>query len=161
MEEMNDSAFATRDYHPTDAATLAGIYRDAILDTASSVYSAAQCAAWAAAADDSATWANRLQEAWVRVACDAEGKIAGFGGILVPGHIDLLFTAPDCNRRGVASLLLTDLLDLAAAMGAKKITVDASEPARGFFEKHGFKLLGSGEQSYGEQHLACHQLVRG
>jgi len=60
----------------------------------------------------------------------------------------------------LASLILADLLDLAAAMGAKKITVDASETARGFFEKHGFKLLGSGEQSHGEQRLACHHLVR-
>ncbi len=160
MDEMNDSAFATRDYRPTDAAALAGIYRDAILGTAGSVYSAAQCAAWAAAADDSTVWEKRLQEAWVRVACDADDGIVGFGGILVPGHIDLLFTTPGCNRRGVASLILADLLDLAAAMGAKKITVDASEPARGFFEKHGFKLLGSSEQSHGEQCLICHHLVR-
>lgn len=152
---------STRDYQPADAATLADVYRAAILQTACAAYSAEQCAAWAASIDDAAAWASRLQDAWVRVAVDDEGEIAGFGAIVMPGHIDLLFTAPEFNRQGVASLVLEDLLSLAAAMGTKKITTTASELSRPFFEKHGFRLVESAAHERCGQSLTCHSLVRG
>lgn len=151
---------STRDYRPADAPALAAIYRAAILETARTVYTPEQCAAWAAAADDAAAWATRLQENWVRVAEDREGHIAGFGGIQMPGLIDLLFTAPAFARRGVATLVLADLLELAAAMGAKQVEATASELSKPFFEKHGFRLVESDEHERGSQHLRCHRLLR-
>lgn len=154
------SPFPTRDYRPADAPALAAIYRAAILETARIAYTPEQCAAWAAAADDEAAWAARLQDNWVRVATDGEGRIAGFGGILVPGRIDLLFTAPAFSRQGVASLILADLLELGAAMGARHIEATASELARPFFERHGFRLLESGEHERAGQRLRCHQMMR-
>ena len=160
-EPNNFGSFSTRDYRPTDAPALAAVYRAAICETAASAYSAEQCAGWAASADDATAWAQRLQDNWVRVAVDEDEEIIGFGGILMPGHIDLLFTAPDANRQGVASLILEDLLELAAAMGAKQITTDASNISKPFFEKHGFKLVESGEHCRCGQSLTCHRLVKG
>lgn len=158
-------SFSSRDYRPTDAPALAAVYRAAILETGREAYSAEQCAAWAASADDATAWAARLQDNWVRVAVaedeNGDEEIIGFGGILMPGHIDLLFTAPDAGRQGVASLILEDLLELAGAMRTKKITTSASELARPFFEKHGFKLVESGEHALGGQRLICHQMVKG
>lgn len=155
-------SFSSRDYRPTDAPALAAVYRAAILETGCEAYSAEQCAAWAASADDAAAWAARLQDNWVRVAVDdADEEIIGFGGILMPGHIDLLFTTPDTNRQGVASLILEDLLELAGAMRTKKITATASELARPFFEKHGFKLVESVAHELGGQSLICHKMVMG
>ena len=158
-------SFSTRDYRPADAPALAAIYRAAILETGASAYSAEQCAAWAATADNATAWAQRLQDNWVRVAVTGEEnedeEIVGFGGILMPGHIDLLFTAPEANRQGVAGLILEDLLELAAAMGTKKITTDASKLSKPFFEKHGFKLVESGEHERCGQSLTCYRLVKG
>ena len=51
---------STRDYLPEDAPLLAALFRAAILDAGSTAYSAAQCAAWAARADDAQAWAQRL-----------------------------------------------------------------------------------------------------
>lgn len=158
--DIRPHEISTRDYQPADAPALAAIYRAAILQTGRVAYNAEQCAAWAASIDDTEIWARRLQDAWVRVAVDDEGKIAGFGAIAMPGHIDLLFTAPEFNRQGVASLVFGDLLELAAAMGAKKITTTASEISKPFFEKHGFRLLESSLHERAGQHLACHSLVR-
>ncbi|MDP5238885.1 GNAT family N-acetyltransferase [Uliginosibacterium sp. 31-16] len=152
---------STRDYRPTDAPALAAVYRAAILETGASAYTAEQCAAWAATADDAAAWAQRLQDNWVRVAEDETGEILGFGGILMPGTIDLLFVAPEANRQGVGSLILDDLLELAAAMGAKQVRAIASNLSKPFFEKHGFKLVESGEHERCGQSLACHLLVKG
>lgn len=151
---------STRDYLPEDAPLLAALFRAAILDAGSTAYSAAQCAAWAARADDAQAWAQRLQENWVRVAVDDEGEIAGFGGICMPGHIDLLFTAPHAARQGVASLILEDLLALAAAMGAREVTVDASDIARPLLARHGFEQVESREQACGDAQLNCHRMRR-
>lgn len=155
----------TRDYRPADAPALAAIYRAAILETGASAYSAEQCAAWAATADDATAWAQRLQDNWVRVAVteDESGaeEIVGFGGILMPGTIDLLFVAPEANRQGVGSLILDDLLELAGAMGAKQVRATASNLSKPFFEKHGFKLVESGEHERCGQSLTCHLLVKG
>jgi putative acetyltransferase len=151
----------TRDYRPADALALAGVYRAAILETGAGAYNAEQCAAWAAGADDESAWAQRLQDSWVRVAIGADDQIVGFGAIQIPGHIDLLFTLPEANRQGVASLILDDLLALADAMGAKEVSATASELSKPFFEKHGFKLLESGAHERGGQSLSCHRLVKG
>lgn len=151
---------STRDYQPADAPALAEVYRAAILETGRSAYSAEQCAAWAATADDAAAWAARLQDNWVRVAVDEAGEIVGFGGILMPGQIDLLFVDPAANRQGVGSLILEDLLELAAAMGAKKVSAMASELSKPFFEKHGFRLVESGAHERCGQSLTCHKLVK-
>ncbi|MEN3111038.1 GNAT family N-acetyltransferase [Uliginosibacterium paludis] len=152
---------STRDYQPADAAALAAVFRAAVLETGPAAYSAEQCAAWAASADDAAAWAQRLQDNWVRVAVDEAGEIAGFGAIRMPGHIDLIFTAPEFNRQGVGSLILEDLLELAAAMGAKQLTTTASELSRPFFEKHGFRVQESGAHERCGQMLTCHAMVRG
>jgi len=155
------SPFYTRDYRPEDAPALATVYRTAILDSVQDVYTAAQCAAWAACGDDAPAWNKRLQNAWVRVACDEENdEIIGFGGILMPGHIDLLFTLPDYQREGVASLILIDLFELAAAMGAREISAEASELSRPVFEKHGFKILESGTHPRGDQILSGHRMLK-
>ncbi|GAB2893173.1 GNAT family N-acetyltransferase [Uliginosibacterium flavum] len=165
LDDAPFGSFSSRDYRPADAPALATIYRAAILETGREAYSAEQCAAWAACADDAAAWAQRLQDNWVRVAVEEDEngneEIIGFGGILMPGHIDLLFTAPDANRQGVASLILEDLLELAGAMGTKKITATASELAKPFFEKQGFKLVESGEHERCGQSLICHKMLKG
>ncbi len=163
MTDNDDSLseVSTRDYQPQDAAALADLFRAAVLETGPAAYSAEQCAAWAASADDAAAWAQRLQDNWVRVAVDEEGEIAGFGAIRMPGHIDLIFTAPEFNRQGVGSLILEDLLELAAAMGTKTVTTTASEISKPFFEKHGFRVQESGAHERGGQMLNCHAMLRG
>jgi putative acetyltransferase len=46
---------------------------------------------------------------------------------------------PSVARQGIATLLLDALEKLAAARGAKRLTVDASDTARDFFDKRGYK----------------------
>jgi len=46
---------------------------------------------------------------------------------------------PAAAGQGVGAMLCDALEKLAAARGTKDLTVDASDTARGFFEKRGFK----------------------
>ncbi|PAS98939.1 MAG: hypothetical protein BSR46_10670 [Candidatus Dactylopiibacterium carminicum] len=136
--QMDEQSWQTRDYRAEDAPALAALSRAAILGLGPQAYPAEQCAAWAAVLVDDEAWTQRLQEAWVRVAHDDDGNIVGFGAIALPGQIDLLFTEPDRSRQGVASLILDDLLAIAAAMGARSLTVKVSALSRGLFERHDF-----------------------
>lgn len=150
----------TRDFRPQDAQPLAELLRAAILETGRVAYDAAQCVAWASAADDAEAWAQRLGDAWVRVAVTPDDVPVGFAAILLPGHIDLLYTSPAHARQGIASLLLEDLFELAAAMGAHSIDTIASEVARPLFEKQGFVVAESLNRERSGHTLACYRMVR-
>jgi putative acetyltransferase len=138
----SDAAFESCDFNPADAPELASLFREAIRVTAASDYSPEQLAAWEKSADDEAAFCAALNEGWVRIAVDDKG-IVGFAQLNMPGHLAMLYTAPRAARRGVATLLMDDMHMLAAAMGAKKITAEASSLEHAFLAKQGFADAGT------------------
>ena len=50
----------------------------------------------------------------------------------------MLYVHPAAAGQGVGTMLFDALEKLAAARGSKELTVDASDTARGFFERRGF-----------------------
>ena len=166
-------SFSLRDYRPADAPALARLFRTAIMEIGAAAYSPAQCSAWATAADDLPAFTARLQDYWIRVAEDddaiAEGAAGGdacigFAAIEPQGktaHIAMLFVAPGYTRLGVASALCDELNDLAAAMGARTLTTDASLIAREFFLQRGFKDLGVEEVERNGVTLPRHRMQKG
>ncbi len=138
QDDLEDNPdFETCDFSRDDVAEIAQVFRDAISVTAANAYSPQQLAAWAKSADDTDAVATALSEGWVRIAVDDNG-IVGFAQINMPGHIAMLYTAPRAARRGVATLLLNDMLVLGEAMGAQEITTEASSIARPLFAHFGF-----------------------
>ena len=132
------SAVSLRPYLPADAERCATIFRASVEELASEDYSADQCAAWAARADDSAAFAKRLAGALTLVAL-VDGEPAGFASLKGAETIDMLYVAPDFARRGAATALLDALVRLAAARGAKTLTSGVSDTARPLFERQGFQ----------------------
>lgn len=128
---------ALRPYLPADAPLLAEIFRASIEALTGEDYSPAQQDAWVSAADDEAAFAERLAKRLTLVGT-LQGSPVGFIALDSPERIDMLYVHPAATGRGVASLLLDAIEKLAAARGAKKLTVDASDTARPFFEKHGY-----------------------
>ena len=60
----------------------------------------------------------------------------------------------DASTEARVAALLGDALEkLAAARGAKRLTVDASDTARGFFERRGFQAQRRGTVSLGGEWL--------
>ena len=99
-------------------------------------YSEAQQAAWASAADDDEFGAKLAGELTL---------VATFGGAAGrlcfarrQYEIDMLYVHPAAAGQGAGAMLCDALEKLAAARGAKELTVEASDTARGFFEKRGF-----------------------
>lgn len=128
---------AMRPYLPDDAPLLAEIFRASIEELTGDEYDAEQQEAWAAEADDVEAFAQKLAGELTLVAT-LEGSPVGFAALQDAKHIDMLYVHPAVAGQGVGMMLCDALEKLAGARGAKKLTVDASDAAVGFFQKRGY-----------------------
>jgi putative acetyltransferase len=128
---------ALRPYLAADAALLREIFRASIEQLTADDYSEAQQQAWASAADDEAAFGKRLGSHLTLVATLA-GSPVGFAALASGNRIDMLYVHPAAAGQGVGNLLVDALEKLAGSRGAAMLAVDASDSARGFFEKRGY-----------------------
>jgi putative acetyltransferase len=144
---------ALRPYLPADAAVLREIFRDSIADLTDEDYTPAQQDAWASSADDEAEFGKRLGSHLTLVATMA-GSPVGFASLVGGNKIDMLYVHPAAAGQGVGAMLVDALEKLAGARGAEKLVVDASDSARGFFEKRGYTAQQRNSVSVGDEWLA-------
>jgi putative acetyltransferase len=128
---------ALRPFLPDDGPLLADIFRESIAELTGDDYSEAQQEAWAAAADDERAFATKLAKVTTVVAT-LGGSPVGFAALVGTDAIDMLYVHPAVSRQGVGTMLLDALEKLAAGRGAGRLTVDASDSARTFFETRGY-----------------------
>jgi putative acetyltransferase len=122
---------------PTDVPLLAEIFRASIEELTADDYSEAQQAAWAETADDEEEFGARLSGALTLVAI-LGGAAVGFASLADNSRIDMLYVHPAAAGQGAGTMLCAALEKLAAARSSKELEVEASDSARGFFEKRGF-----------------------
>jgi len=122
---------------PADGPLLIAIFRASIAELTCDDYSEAQRDAWASAADDEDAFLRRVTGNLALVATLGGSPIA-FATLKGNRIIDMLYVHPAAAGRGAASLLCDALEKLAAGRGADSIAVEASDTAKGFFEKRGY-----------------------
>jgi putative acetyltransferase len=145
--------FALRPFLPADAAMVAEIFRASILDLTGEDYNKAQQEAWASVADDEEAFAQKFGSRLALVAT-MEGSPVGFASLAGRDKIDMLYVHPAAAGHGVGAMLADALEKLAAARGATKLAVDASDSARRFFEKRGYVAQQRNSVSIGDEWLA-------
>jgi putative acetyltransferase len=128
---------ALRPYLPADAPLLAEIFRASIEELTAEDYSEAQRGVWAAAADDEAAFGARLAQELTLVAT-LGGSVVGFVALKGTERLDLLYVHPAVAGQGIGAMLCDAVERLAASRGTPKLTADASDTARGFFEHRGY-----------------------
>jgi putative acetyltransferase len=138
---------------PTDVPLLAEIFRAAIKELAAEDYSETQQEAWASTADDEEEFGAKLAGGLTLIATYG-GSAVGFASLADNTRIDMLYVHPGAAGQGAAALLCDALEKLAAARGAKELTVDASDTASGFFEKRGFSAKTRNTITIGGEWLA-------
>jgi putative acetyltransferase len=153
MSAQAHPQFALRPFLAEDTPFLAEIFRDSITELTSDDYSEAQQEAWAASADDLATFAKKLGSQLTLVAT-MEGSLVGFASLAGRDTIDMLYVHPAAAGHGVGAMLADALEKLARARGAEKLVVDASDSASGFFEKRGYVAQKRNSISVGDEWLA-------
>jgi len=153
MSASADRQLALRPFLPADASTVADIFRESIAELTADDYSEAQQEAWASAADDEAQFAQKLGKQLTLVAT-LQGSPIGFASLASNDRVDMLYVHPAAAGQGAGAMLADALEKLAAARGAKKLSVDASDTARRFFEKRGFVAQQRNSVSIGDEWLA-------
>jgi putative acetyltransferase len=144
---------ALRPYLPADVPFLADIFRASIEELTGDDYTQEQQQAWAATADDLTEFAERLAARLTLVAT-LEGSPIGFAALEGADKIDMLYVHPAVTGQGVAAMLIDALEKLAAARGAVKLVVQASDTASGFFQHHGFVAQTRNSVLRGDEWLA-------
>ena len=128
---------ALRPFLPADTPLLAEIFRAAIAELTADDYSEAQQEAWASAAADETAFGKKLAGELTLIAT-LEGSPVGFASLAGKDKIDMLYVHPAVAGQGVGAMLADALEKLASSRGVAKLRVDASDSARGFFEKRGY-----------------------
>ncbi len=144
---------ALRPFLPVDTPLVAEIFRESITELTADDYTEAQQQAWVSAADDLEAFAKRLGGQLTLIAT-LQGSPVGFAALTSAGKIDLLYVHPAAAGQGIGAMLTDALEKLAANRGADKLVVDASDTARGFFEKRGFVAQQRNSISVGDEWLA-------
>jgi putative acetyltransferase len=144
---------AMRPMLPDDVPLLAEIFRAAIEQLAADDYSEAQQEAWASAADDEDAFGARLASELTLVATFG-GAAVGFASLADNTRIDMLYVHPAASGQGAGAMLCDALEKLAAARGSKELVVDASDSARGFFQKRGYSAQSRNTVSLAGEWLA-------
>jgi putative acetyltransferase len=144
---------ALRPFLPADAPLLREIFRDSIEELTADDYTEAQQEAWVASADDVGDFGRKLAGQLTLVAT-LEGSPVGFASLQGKDKIDMLYVHPAATGQGVGAMLVDALEKLAGARGATRLVVDASDSARGFFEKRGYVAQQRNSVSIGDEWLA-------
>ena len=142
-----------RPFLPADAPILREIFRDSIEDLTADDYTPAQQEAWASVADDVADFGKKLSGQLTLVAT-LEGSPAGFASLEGKDVVGMLYVHPAAVGQGVGTMLIDALEKLAGGRGTARLSVDASDSARGFFEKRGYVAQQRNSISVGDEWLA-------
>ena len=153
MTPRPQAKLAMRPMLPADVPLLAEIFRASIEELAGEDYSEAQQQAWAATADDEQAFAARLVSDLTLIAT-LDGSPVGFASLKGPDRIEMLYVHPAVVRQGVGSMLVEALEKLATARGTKRLTVDASDTASGFFDKRGYVAQQRNTVTCGDEWIA-------
>lgn len=130
--------FVLRQFDPADTTGLRELFAQSIEYLTHEDYDEAQRLAWISQAEDWEEFDERLKSGDTFVV-EVDAELAGFTLFKNADEIDMLFVHPYHTRKGVARRLLEAVVKLAEARGCKKLTVDASDTARPFFEAQGFE----------------------
>jgi putative acetyltransferase len=153
MSAQANPQFALRPFLAEDTPLVAEIFRSSIAELTGDDYSEAQQEAWASAAEHAADFARKLG-AQLTLVATMQGSPVGFASLEGRDRIDMLYVHPGAAGHGAGSMLADALEKLAGARGAEKLTVDASDSSRGFFEKRGYVAQQRNSISMGDEWLA-------
>lgn len=125
-----------------DALAAARLFVACVHKTNSTDYSERQLNAWAPKDEESVYRLAGKIESEFAILAKAGTSLLGFG-TLSPGceELDMLFVAPDEQRRGIGTHLAELLEQKAREEGNASITVRASLTARPFFESIGYEAV--------------------
>lgn len=134
------TGIAVRPYHRRDAPSLARLFLRAVRGGAKRRYSRRQRHAWAPRLPALSGWRKRLERQTILVAT-RHHRAVGFMTLRDDGVLDLAFVDPAFAGRGIGSLLLRKIVEIAKARDLEQLHTDASLIAYPLFRRHGWTAV--------------------
>lgn len=122
------------------AADCAALMHLSVHGGASSHYSKEELLAWSPQPASPEALAGRLAGQFAVTGWQA-GALVGFMSMRPDGVIDTGYVLPHVRGTGVADALLAAIVHHAHEAGLKRLSTEASRPARSFFRRHGWNVL--------------------
>lgn len=116
------------------------LFTDSVHELTAAAYDETQRYAWASRTPNLDTWQQRL-DAMETLVAEEGSALAGFISYEPNGTIDLVFTAPNFARKGIASALYNEAEQQLKERGVQELHTESSVVARPFFESHGFEVV--------------------
>ena len=124
-----------------DIPEIQALFHATVLTINSKDYTQEEVEDWASCGNCIEHWKDLLVKNDYIGAIDRQGKIVGFSSMNAEGYLHSMFVHKDWQRRGVATLLLSEVEKMAHKYGVHKISVEVSITARPFFEKYGYSVV--------------------
>ena len=141
MTKDLSSLYRIRPLTEQDIPEMRTLFRATVLAINSKDYTQEEVEDWASCGDRAEYWKKLLSMHNYIAALDGKGDIIGFSSMNTDGYLHSMFVHKDWQRKGVASLLLSEVEKMACKYNAHQISVEASITARPFFEKHGYNVV--------------------
>ncbi len=152
-----------RGFQPRDAACIAGIYHNAIMNIDKQLYSPSQLQAWSAAPRSKRYWLGQLTQTQSWVVIQGE-QCVGFINCVTRyperGYIEHLYILPQYQGRSLSKALFQQLEQWAYCQGYPKLSAHASKVSRPIFEHLGFRVSGKVYQQKRGQTLLCYEMEK-
>ncbi|WP_303292171.1 GNAT family N-acetyltransferase [Marinobacter sp. SS5-14b] len=129
-----------RKYRIQDLSPVVRLFTDSVHELTAAAYDETQRYAWASRTPNLDTWQQRL-DAMETLVAEEGSALAGFISYEPNGTIDLVFTAPNFARKGIASALYNEAEQQLKERGVQELHTESSVVARPFFESHGFEVM--------------------
>jgi putative acetyltransferase len=154
---MKQPIIHVRKFRAGEAQALIDIFRSSVRGVARRDYTEEQVVAWAPDDIDCRDWEAHYAGRDTFVA-EIDSTAVGFTDLEPDGHLDMMFVHAHHQGRGVASALLQSLESRARSLGIREIDAEVSLTARGFFERCGFRLIGTQIVTMRGQRLINHRM---
>ncbi|MEP0392507.1 MAG: GNAT family N-acetyltransferase [Erythrobacter sp.] len=134
--------YTLRPFKVGDAPALAALTLNAIQTIGAQAYSPEQVRVWSSGHIQAEQFVARAEAGQhIYVIMDEAGELAAYALLEPDGHLDMLYCSHKHSGRGLAARLLDHAESEAVKMGVTKLYTEASELARGPFERAGYALL--------------------
>lgn len=124
-----------------DIPEMRELFRSTVLHVNIKDYTREEAEDWASCGDSVKHWKELLLKHNYIGVVDNEGCIVGFSSMNADGYLHSMFVHKDWQRKGVATLLLSEVERMARGYGIHQIDVEVSITALPFFEKQGYRVV--------------------
>lgn len=117
------------------------LFRDTVLNVNARDYTEEEVKDWTSCWEKTERWKELLLNNQYVGAFDKQNVLVGFASMDKGGHLYSMFGHKDFQRKGIATLLLSEVERIAEKYGVIYITSEVSLTARSFFEKKGYEVV--------------------